>query len=212
MNAYQNFLDFFSMHNKERLDGLSEIHFSRMTQQEREMAFNHLLKMVEAGGSEESVNGLFLADAKRAVSIAQELLRSGRLRDEAKVAAAWNLYRVESDSSLVPVFVELMSSPDKRIRAKAAYYVPPDMVNPELISGLEGMVRTETDTLASINATNKLLECYGITRDSVRGEEFSHFYRGLRSDDSNEKERTLSQLRRLCEVKNGDNKSIRRNP
>lgn len=57
MSAYQNFLDFFSMHNKERLDGLSEIYFAEMTQQEKGMAFNHLLKMVEAGGSEESVNG-----------------------------------------------------------------------------------------------------------------------------------------------------------
>lgn len=201
MSAYQNFLDFFSMHNKERLDGLSEIYFAEMTQQEKGMAFNHLLKMVEAGGSEESVNGLFLADAERAVLVVKSLLKNGILRDEAKVVAAWNLYRMQPDSSLLPVFVELMSSSDKRIRAKAAYYVPSDMAIPELISGLEGMVRTETDTLASINATNKLLECYGITRDSVKKEEFSYFYRGLRSDDSSDKERIFNQLRRLHEPK-----------
>lgn len=61
MTAYQSFLDFFSMHNKEHLDGLSEIYFTEMTLQQRAMAFNHLLKMVEAGGAEESMNGLLLA-------------------------------------------------------------------------------------------------------------------------------------------------------
>lgn len=199
MSAYQNFIDFFSMHNKERLDGLSEIYFEEMTQQERVMAFNHLLEMVQAGGSEESIKGLFLADAKRAASVVDEFLKNGTLRDEAKIVAAWNLFRIKPDSSLLPVFIQLMSSSDKRIRAKAAYYVPSDMATPELISGLEGLVRTETDTLASINATNKLLECYGITRDSVKKEEFSHFYRGLRSDDSIDKERIFHQLKRLHE-------------
>ena len=197
MSAYQNFLDFFSMHNKERLDGLSEIYFVEMTQQERTMAFNHLLKMVEAGGSEESVNGLFLADAQRASPLVEELLKNGVLRDEAKVAAAWNLFRIQPNSSLLPLFIQLMSSADKRIRAKAAYYVPSNMITPDLIAGLEGMIRTETDTLASINATNKLLECYGITRESVEKEEFSRFYRGLRSDESSDKEQTFKQLKRL---------------
>lgn len=200
MSAYKNFLDFFSMYNKERLDGLSEIYFTEMTQQERAMAFNHLLKMVEAGGSEESVNGLFLADQKRACPAVAELLKNGNLRDEAKVVAAWNLFRVEPDSSLLSVFIQLMSSADKRIRAKAAYYVPCNMVTPELVDRLKGMIQTEMDTLASINATNKLLECYGITRDSVEKEEFSRLYRGLRSDDSSDKEQIFKQLGRLYKL------------
>jgi hypothetical protein len=67
MNAYQNFLDFFSMRNKERLDGLSESYFTPMTREERGMAFEFLLKRVEKGGTEESVNGLFRADERRAI-------------------------------------------------------------------------------------------------------------------------------------------------
>lgn len=197
MSECRNFLDFFSMHNKERLDGLSEIYFSEMTHQERTMAFGYLLKMVKAGGSEESINGLFLADQKRACLIVAELLKSGSLRDEARVVAAWNLFRVEPDSSLLSVFIKLMSSADKRIRAKAAYYVPSNMATSDLIDGLKAMVRTETDTLASINAANKLLECYGITRESVEKEEFSRLYRGLRSDDSSDREQIFKQLDRL---------------
>jgi len=191
MSAYQNFLDFFSMHNKERLDGLNESYFVPMTANERSMAFDYLLEKVEAGGTEESVHGLFMADASRAAPIVKELLTKKSLRDEAQIAAAWNLYR--HDPSLLTVFIDLMSSDNRHIRAKAAYYVPAEF-EPELISRLQGMIRTETDRMALIHATNKLLECYGITRESVDKEEFSKFYRGLRSDDQNVKEMTFRQL------------------
>lgn len=51
--------------------------------------------------------------------------------------------------------------------------------------------------MASINATNKFLECYGVTRDSVEKEEFSRLYRGLRSDESSDKEQIFKKLDRL---------------
>lgn len=197
MNAYQNFLDFFSMHNKERLDGLSEGYFTAMTAEERERAFDYLLARVQAGGSEESVHGLFMANAERAVPVVKELLEKKMLRESAEIAAAWNLFRTQPDASLVEVFIKLMSSGDKRVRANAAYYVPAGIVTPDLICALKGMVRTETHTLAAINAANKLLECYGITRDSVDKEQFSRFYRGLRNDDPAEVERTIRQLDRI---------------
>lgn len=50
MSAYQNFLDFFSMYNKERLDGISESYFTEMTTEERHMAFDFLLARVKSGG------------------------------------------------------------------------------------------------------------------------------------------------------------------
>jgi hypothetical protein len=193
MNAYQNFLDFFSMHNKERLDGLSECYFAPMTAHEQSMAFDYLLKIVEAGGSEETVHGLFMADASRAAPIVKELLTKESLREEAEIAAAWNLYWHDLDPSLLTVFIDSMSSNDSNSRAKAAYYVPAEF-EPELISRLQGMVRTETDRMALIHATNKLLECYGITRESVDKEEFSKYYRGLRSGDQSIKEMTFRQL------------------
>lgn len=92
-NAYHNFLDFFSMHNKERLDGLSESYFTAMTYEERGLAFDYLLKLVDAGGTEESVNGLFRADPDRAVNHARRLLEEDALCGEAQIAAAWNLSR-----------------------------------------------------------------------------------------------------------------------
>lgn len=200
MSAYQNFLDFFSMHNKERLDGLSECYFTDMTLEERGRAFEYLLNRVKTGGTDESVNGLFLADSERASSLVKKFLEDGVLREDAALAAAWNLYRLNPDASLLQIFVQLMSSSDEDVRAKAAYFVPSDNGSAELISTLKSMVRTETDDLAAINATNKLLQCYGITRDSVEKKRFSELYRGLRSEDPGEIERTFRQLDRLSNL------------
>jgi len=194
MNAYQNFLNFFSMNNRERLDGLNEIYFTGMTTEERSMAFDYLLKLVHNGGSRETVHGLFLADAGRAAPIVRELLDAHKLREDAEITAAWNLQQIAPDTALLPVFIRLMSSADKYNRANAAFYVPADILTPELDAALKGMIRTDTETLPLVNATNKLLECYGITRESVSKEAFSRFYRGLRSEKAGDKEATFKRL------------------
>jgi hypothetical protein len=194
MGAYQNFLDFFAMRHKERLDGLSESCFTPMTREERGMAFEFLLKRVEKGGTEESVNGLFRADERRAIEPVKRLLASGALNGEAAISAAWNLYRIVRDPGLLSVFIRCMSDPDAELREKAAYYVPADQFSIELKAALQAMIRTETDQSALINAVNKLLACYGVTRESVAKETFSGFYRGLRIDDPALKETTFKRL------------------
>lgn len=67
-------------------------------------------------------------------------------------------------------------------------------MTPELDAALKAMIRTETETLELVNATNKLLECYGITRDLVSKEEFSRFYRALRRDNASDKELAFTEL------------------
>jgi hypothetical protein len=194
MNAYQNFLDFFSMYNKERLDGLSESYFTTMTHEEREMAFNYLLRLVEAGGTEESVNGLFRADSSRAAIQAKRLLEAGKLNDEAQIAAAWNLTKIESDESLLPIFIRFIAGANGRLRAKAAYYVPAKMFTNELKLSLQGMIRTETEQLARIHSVDKLLQCYGVTEESVDRNRYLKLYRGLHSDDLRIKEAAFKDL------------------
>nr|WP_314545395.1 hypothetical protein [uncultured Massilia sp.] len=196
--SYQNFLDFFSTANKERLDGLNETHFEGMLPEERSMAFDYLLKLVLNGGSRESTNGLFVADAARATPLIRQLLDAGKLRESAEIAAAWNLYHNRPDQSLIQVFVRSMSSADKYNRANAAFYVPADVLTPELDAALKGMIRTETETLPLVSAINKLLECHGITRESVSKDEFSAFYRGLRSDALSDKEKIFQRLDSLA--------------
>lgn len=185
------------MNNHERLDGLSEIHFTGMTTQERSMAFDYLLKPVQDGGSRETVHGLFLADAARAAPIVRELLDARKLREDADIAAAWHLQQIAPDATLLSVFIRLMSSTDKYNRANAAFYVPADVLTAELDAALKSMIRTETETLPLVNAINKMLECHGITRESVRKEKFSHFYLGLRSEDPRAKEAIFKELGRL---------------
>jgi len=193
MNAYQNFLDFFSMHNKERLDGLSESYFTAMTEEERGSAFNYLLKRVGANGTEESVNGLFRAAPLRAVATIKQLLKNDSLSGEAQISAAWNLYQEQSDSNLISVFVHFLNDPDPRLRAKAVYFAPA-VLTAELKAGLQGMIRTETVQLPRIHAVDKLLACYGVTEESVEPIKYLSIYRDLHNEDSAAKERAFKQL------------------
>jgi len=199
MSAYQDFLDFFSMHNKERLDGLSESYFTAMTQEERARAFNYLLKLVEAGGTEESVHGLFRADSSRAVEPVELLLQAGVLNEDAQIAAAWNIYRIKKDESLLSVFIRFMASQEERLREKAAYYVPADNLTSELKSALQGMIRVETKQLARIHAVDKILECYGVSEESVGKNKYINIYRGLHSENLKDKEAAFKQLEKLYE-------------
>lgn len=194
MSAYQRFLDFFEMNNKERLDGLNESYFSGMSKDERDRAFQFLLEKAEAGGSEESVNGLFQADAVRAIEPVRSLLAAGRLRPEAEIAAAWNLTRTVDAAFLLPIFIKWMASDDSRVRSNAAYYVPSEPLTAELKAALQGMIRTETVQLARIHAVDKLLMAYGVNKESVGKDVYLGIFRGLHSDEMQMKEAAFKKL------------------
>jgi uncharacterized protein YoaH (UPF0181 family) len=197
MTAYQNFLDFFSMHNKERLDGLNESYFNEMTAEEKEMAYKYLLNLVEKGGTEESVHGLFMAAPNRAVESIKKLMESGVLNGEAQIAAAWNLAQRSDDDNLIQVFIGFMNDPDVKLREKAAYYAPANKFSPKLKSCLQGMIRVETEQLARIHAVDKLLEIYGVTEQSLGEKDYLSIYRDLHNDDFKIKENAFKRLEKI---------------
>lgn len=197
MNAYQNFLDFFSMHNKERLDGLSESYFTVMTPDEKTKAFDFLLNRIEInGGGEESVHGIFRADCARAVQSIKKLMAVGKLNEEAQIAAAWNIWNIEADDGILKIFLHFMASTKVQLREKAVYYLPAKFTT-EIKASLQGMIRTETERLVSVHAVNKLLDCYGVTKESVGDAEYMVIYKGLRSNDLKEKELAFKRLDKL---------------
>lgn len=200
MNAYQDFLDFFALHNKERLDGLSEQYFTAMTRDERARAFDYLMARVERGGSEESVFGLFRADSQRAVAPVRRLLEAGTLSEEAQIAAAWNLWHLAPDDHLLFVFIHFLISPNVGLREKAAYWVPASKFTQLLKLALQKMIRTESEQLARIHAVDKLLECYGVSGESIGKEKYMKIYRNLHSDDSIKKEDAFLQLEALYQA------------
>ncbi|WBS04832.1 hypothetical protein OU994_11420 [Pseudoduganella sp. SL102] len=202
MDAYQRFLDFFEMHNKERLDGLDDSYFAAMSPDERARAFEFLLEKVEAGGSEESVHGLFRANAVRATESVKALLESGRLRPRAEIAAAWNLCRTGADVPVLPVFIKGMSSADSEARTNAAYYVPVDPLTDEVKAAFEKMIRTETEQLARIHAVNGLLSGCGVSKESVGKSTFLEIYRGLHSADMRAKQAAFERLDAIRQTMN----------
>ena len=63
------------------------------------------LKLVEKGGTEENVNGLFRTDFARAIESVRRLLTENTLTGEAQIAAAWNIYKVQRNESILSVFI-----------------------------------------------------------------------------------------------------------
>ena len=169
------------MCNKERLDGLCESHFTRMTSHERARAFDYLLELVKAGGSEETINGLFIADDGRAIAPVSRLLADATLNEEAQIVVTRHLYEIDIRQDLLCIFTHYMAHPDAKLRKKAVYYVPADIWSEELRIALEAMIRTETEQLARIHAVDKLLRIYGVDEQSVGEMVYRNIYRGLHS-------------------------------
>lgn len=204
-SAYQRFLDFFQLAGTQRLDGLDASYFESMTPDERRQAYDLLWSKVERGGTDESVNGLFLADEARAVVDVTPLLDEGHLRPQAEVLAAWNIYRLTKDVAMVAHFARRLSDPSAEVRGSAAYYAPAAAPTHSLVNGLQGMVLTETERLPLIHALNKLLECHGITETSIDKKSYLNLYRGLRSDDTQTKIATFDLLNQRYPVAFVDN-------
>ncbi|MBP1207438.1 hypothetical protein JOD97_005518 [Duganella sp. 1411] len=196
MGTYQNFLNHFSMFNKERLDGLTEMHFSGMTQQEREMAFDYLLRRVEKGGTAETVNGIFTADFERALLPLAQLMESGALNEEAQLAAASNIFQITGDKKLLPIFIRFMSNTNKHLRGTAARCVPLSFFSEDLRLALETMIKAETDKLARIHAVNALLLYHDINKETVGKRKYSNIYRNLHSEDLLKIEEAFREIER----------------
>jgi len=194
MNAYQNFLDFFSIRGLERLDGLSDSYFTAMTLDEKGRAFDYLMARVEQGGSEESVHALFKVDSRRAVAPIRQLLDAGTLNHEAQIAAAWNLWHIQEDDHLLAIFIHFLASPQARLREQAACYLPVVKFTNTLKAPLKKMIRGETERLARIHAVDKLLAGYGVSAESVGEEKYLRIYRDLHSEDSTKQEAVFKEL------------------
>lgn len=194
MNAYQNFLDFFTLHNKERLDGIGEEYFSAMSREERARAFDYMLELLHRGGGEEIINGMFRADSTRAVEPVARLLDSGYLKGVAKVSAAWNLSKIYGAEHYRNVFIECMHDPDEEVREKAAYFVSARDPHHDINFALKRMIRTETGLLPRIHAVDKLLMRHGVSKEVVGKNEFSEIYKALHDDNIESKEFAFEKL------------------
>ena len=194
LDAYQNFLHFFSTFNRERLEGLSLQHFIDMNLQEKDKAFEYLLRRIEGGGSAETVDGIFLADFQPALPLVTQLMEAGLLNDEAHLAAASNIFSITKDRNLLTIFIRFLASSDVRLREKAAGTVPTHIFSDELKLALEGMIRNETERLAHINAGNALLEYHGITKESLGKKKYLGIYRHLLNEDKAKRELGLQEI------------------
>ncbi|WUR14618.1 hypothetical protein E7V67_005800 [[Empedobacter] haloabium] len=198
MNTYQKFLDFFSMHNKERLDGLTSAYFDGMAQDERKRAYDFLFARVVSGGVEEDVNGIFMADSGKAMKDMAVLLNAKQLGNIAEIVVAGHMAAAGVNMDLLPIFINAMSSPERELRELGARYVPAT-VEPNVLNGLQGMVRTETDRRLLIQAATKLLQCFDLSVHTIDKDEYIDLFNDLLSNEIEKKERALAKAKALAQ-------------
>lgn len=194
--AYQRFLDFFQLTGTQRMQGPDGFVFDAMTPDERRQAWDFLWARVAAGGTGESVDLLFWADEVRAALEVPALIAAGRLRPQAEVVAAWNVYQSLRDPAMLSCFVRALADANPEVRGEAACRAPAGAPTRALLHGLREMVLHETDRLAYVHARNKLLQCHGVTEEALGRKAGLRIRRALASDDISERAAMLARLER----------------
>lgn len=202
--TYQKFLDFFSLTQRARLDGLDSTYFSSMSEAEKDMAFEYLKDGFEI--SEERLRGLYLCDAKKALLLFKDTLRqpvkkgSNKREDEAilmnRVLMAGYICNANPTQENINILVSLdVASGSEDTRSAFYECIPIEPTTSKAISRLVEGVLTEVDRLALASAASKLMASYGMLFD-MRDNEYKRIYRGLINNDVAVKKQHMHYLQR----------------
>lgn len=200
--AYKRFLAFFSLAQRERLDGLDATYFSDMTQSEKDMAFLYLKNGFEV--SEENIRGLYLCNPSEAVALFKETLRkpipkgTSKREDDAllmgRVLMASYICNDSPTANNINSLVRIdVSSGSEDVRNAFYRHIPSEPTTEEAIARLTNGVLTEADRMPLASATQRLMACYGLLFN-MHDNEYKRIYRGLISSDISIKKQHIRTL------------------
>jgi hypothetical protein len=203
MSAYQSFLDFFSMHNKERLEGPSESYFVALSDSEKEEAWKFLQDGFES--SAELITGLYNLDRARAAPLFKEAIeapmKSSPYPAEQKAIETNRLLMlryinsVEPDEKYIAAMCEFSNSQFGDVRTEFAQSLSVHQITPEAVDALKGIIFTETETIPLTSAITKLMVIHGMEFDR-KSSVYKSLYMSLRSADPKEKMAAMGRLER----------------
>lgn len=192
---------FFQTYRTERLAGLSESHFSGLSEDEREEAWNFLKDGFNL--SSERINGLYMLDKVRAVNLfkveveapivsslfpaEQQALEGNRL------LMLRYICNVEPDKKYVDAICKFATSQFSKIRAEFAQSLPTRQLGCSAIDALKGMIFTETERVPLTSAITKLMAIYGMDYD-MNDPLYKSIYLLLRSENHKDKIFGMSRL------------------
>jgi len=197
------FYAFFESSGTERLNGLGESYFIGMSDSEKEEAWNFLLKDYTLSG--EQITGLYHLDSNKAISIFKEAITlpvakplysaEQKALESNRLLMLKYINSLEPDEKYVTAMCAYSKSQFEEVRAEFAQSLPDRQITREAVESLQGMVFTETDSLAQASAISKLMLIHGMEfnrRDPI----YKSIYLSLLSDDPKEKSAGISRLER----------------
>lgn len=199
---YQNFIDFFSLRQRSRLDGLDATYFSPMSAAEKDMAFEYLKNGFEI--SEERLRGLYLCNPDKALALFKDALSlpekkgSNKREDEAilmnRVLMAGYICNADPTQENIDALVSLdVASGSEDTRSAFYEWIPKKPTTSKAISRLVEGVLKEVNRMVLASAASKLMASYGMLFN-MHDNEYKRIYRGLISSDITIKKQHIQAL------------------
>jgi len=202
--AYQHFLDFFTLTQLERLQGLDSSYFSAMTDEERVQAFNYLKSDKNFPYYLENLRGLYLCDSEKAIKLFKDELKKEPKKYQTQHGNDMVIHgRVfmsgyvcnfnptkENINDLVSLDVR---SSNEEVRSLKYQLIPSSPTTIEALNYLKETTIGEKSTLPAATSTSTLMAMYGL-KFNMNDENYLKIYRGLRSS---EKKENLIALKKL---------------
>lgn len=204
MSTYQDFIAFFSMNGKMRLDGLSKSYLEDLSESEKEQAWSFLKE--EFSLSDERISALNILNRAKAIELFKEALdlpaRSSKFPAEQEAIERNRLLMVRCVNDVEPndKYIEILNgfalSQFPKIRAQFAQSLPVQQVAESAINAIKGMIFTEAERIPLASAIVKFMEIHQMSYD-LENPLYKSIYLSLRSDDQKKKSDGMKRLERL---------------
>ena len=193
--------EFFETYGTERLNGLDRSYFEDMTQEEQAQAWDFLLHGFP--DSVDNINGLYLLDKARAIELFKVALDAPAPpsefpaeRKETEINRLLMLRFVtnaDDDSRYLAMLAEFARSEFEEVRAQFAQSLSNRNATSEVVTGLKGMIYTETERLPLASAITALMDLHGVSYNPFDLDQRA-IYMLLRSTEPDDKRAGMSRL------------------
>lgn len=192
---------FFETYGTERLNGLDRSYFVEMTPEEKARAWDFWLRGFP--DSVDNINGLYLLDKVRAIELFKDALETPAPpsdfpaeRKETEINRLLMLRYVtnwDDDPRFLAMLAEFSRSEFEDVRTQFAQSLSNRNATTEVVTGLKGMIYTETERLPLAAAITALMDLHGVSYNPVDLAQRS-IYMLLRSSEQDEKRAGMSRL------------------
>lgn len=197
--VFDGFLMQYGATGREWGDGFCPAHFNGMTEGEKIIAKEMLAKLAIKGDSI-AIEGLGYLATTEAVEELLRLLANNENRLDVHLTVVSSLWNATKDLTYQDELIGFFSSPDPKIRMRAANelrYTPPSQ---KLLESYCGILSTELDEKTRQAAALGVMYCIGLLKDPMDiGAKYIGIFRGLSDADDSIRTATLAEAKQVAQ-------------